>query len=229
MSPEQLSHMLYVSIPTIYRDLREMSKRNLIIYANGRVQQTSDDTVTTPLDFRESVHAEEKAAIAAAAAKLIRDNSAIFIDASTTAANLIVHLQQFENLIVLTNGLVTAMSLKQVGVRTYCVGGALVENSLAVGGRIASEMVNQFQIDTMLFSAYGVNDKGIIIDPSEEETNLRRHILGMAKTSVFLCDKSKFGKNSLFNVAPLSDVDYLITDGEMKPTKELVRKKTIIV
>jgi len=212
ITAEELSRMFYVSLPTIYRDLRELARRRQIVHSEGRIQRVQDQTVAAPLDYRRSIHTEEKAAIAREAVQLIAPGSSIFIDASSTAAHLIDYLKPEDDLTVLTNGIVTAMLLKQAGIRVFCVGGALIENSFAVGGRIGTEMINRFSIDTMLFSAHGVNQQGIIIDPSEEETSLRRHILKRTKASVFLCDGSKFGRSSTFNIAPLQEVDYLVTD-----------------
>lgn len=226
---EQLSQRLYVSLPTVYRDLRELQRRQLAVCSEGRVRRSRERSVTTPLDFRRSIHAAEKAAIARAAVGLIRDGSVIFLDASTTVSYLIDDLASFRDLTVLTNGLATAALLCQAGVRTYCVGGALVENSLAVGGRMARDAAARFPIDTILFSAYAVSAKGMIIDPSEEETALRRYILRQAAVSVLLCDKSKFGKTSLFNVAPLSAIDYLVTDARLTHQEAPVKRRIITV
>ena len=229
VTAEQLSQRLYVSLPTVYRDLRELQRRQLVVRSDGRIRRSRERSVTTPLDFRRSIHAAEKAAIAKAAVKLIRDGTVIFLDASTTVSYLIGDLAAFHDLTVLTNGLTTAALLRQAGVRTYCVGGALAENSLAVGGRIARDTAARFPIDTILFSAYAVSEQGMIIDPSEEETALRRYILRRAASSVLLCDKSKFGKTSLFNLAPLSDIDYLVTDARLTYQEAPVRRQIITV
>ena len=141
VTAERLSRHFYVSLPTIYRDLRDLERRQLVSRSDGLVRLSREQAVTTPLDFRRSIHAREKAAIARAAVNLIEDDSVIFLDASTTVSFLIDDLRCFKNLTVLTNGLMTAMLLRSAGVRTFCVGGALVENSLAAGGRMAREML----------------------------------------------------------------------------------------
>jgi len=228
MTVEEIGQTFYVSLPTIYRDLREMGRRSLIVHERGKIWRTQERSVTTPLEFRGEIHVQEKVRIAAAAAQLIRDDSVIFIDASTTASHLVEYLESFQNLTVLTNGLVTAMLLKQAGIRTYCVGGMLVENSLAVGGRISTDLIDRFEIDIMFFSAHGVSNRGIIVDPSEEETSLRRYMLKKAGICVFLCDRSKFGRSSLFTTAPLSEVDYLVTD-EPTAAENITVKGSVIV
>ena len=118
VTAEQLSQKLFVSLPTVYRDLRELQRRQLAVRSDGRVRRSRERSVTTPLDFRRTIHAAEKAAIARAAVKLIRDGSVIFLDASTTVSYLIDDLTAFRDLTVLTNGLATAALLRQAGVRT---------------------------------------------------------------------------------------------------------------
>ena len=228
VSVEEISRTFFVSQPTIYRDVREMVRRSLVVHEQGRIRRTQEWSVTTPLEFRGEVHVEEKERIARAAAGLVREGSVIFLDASTTASHLVSYLKEIEGVTVLTNGLVTAMRLKQAGVRTFCVGGILVDNSLAVGGSLSASLIDRFEIDTIFFSALGVTEKGMIVDPSEEETSLRRYLLRRVDTSVFLCDASKFGRSSLFTTVPLREVDYLVTDGPVDKEYIRVRKEIIL-
>ena len=78
-------------------------------------------------------------------------------------------------------------------------------------------------------TAHGVNDAGFIVDPSEKETNLRRYLLKNAAVSVFLCDGSKFGRSSIFNIAPLHQVDYLVTNAGPHVRDAEVRRRIIVV
>jgi len=50
-----------------------------------------------------------------------------------------------------------------------------------------------------------------------------------AETSVFLCDKSKFGKNAVFNLASLDEVDYLVTDGFVPEHYPRAKREIIVV
>lgn len=223
-----LSEKLHVSMPTIRRDLAELADQNQLQRSHGGAMRLDEQYATTPLDFRRSINAKEKAAIAKAAVRFLRSNCVIFIDASTTAAHLIDYLDGFRDLIVITNSLMFAAHLQSRGIRTYCLGGEVISSSVAVGGRIATEAASNFNIDIMFFSSYGVNDQGMVVDTSEKENELRRYILQHAGTSVFLCDKSKFGKNAVFNFASLDHVDYMITNGEVPEQYPRVRREVIL-
>ena len=230
MTVQELSQALAASMPTVRRDLTELAAQNRLIRSHGGAMRINDKSdIALPLDFRRSINAREKAAIAKAAARFIRNDSVIFLDASSTAAYLFGYLQEFRNLIVVTNSLMAAIRLRNMGIRTYCLGGEVTLNSGAVGGQLAMESAACFNIDVMFFSSLGINDSGIIVDPSESENDLRRHMLSRAETAVFLCDKSKFGKSAAFNLAPLSDVDILVTDGPVPQHYPGARRETIVV
>ena len=224
MTVQELSRQLNVSMPTVRRDLADLAAQNRIIRSHGGAMRMNEKSSAIPVDFRRSVNAKEKAAIAKMAAEFIHNESVIFLDASTTAAYLFDYLQEFRNLIVVTNSLMAAIQLKNLGIRTYCLGGEVISNSSAVGGRVAMESAGNFNVDVMFFSSYGINDQGMIVDSSEAENELRRYVMERAGTSVFLCDKSKFGKNAVFNLVSLTQVDYMVTNGDVPGNYPSVRK-----
>ena len=88
----------------------------------------------------------------------------------------------------------------------------LIPNSLAYGGPIAEQAIESFHIDKLFFSSYALTAEGEIQDYSEQETALRKKLLHKSKKRYFLCDSSKFGRSSVFQVARLEDLDLLISD-----------------
>ena len=225
---ESLSRTFFISLPTVYRDLRELADQRLIIRGNGGAMRISEEKTSMPLNFRKSIQAEEKASIARRALELLQPHSTIFIDASSTAANLIDYLEPAMDLTVLTNGILAAMCLCNAGIRTCCIGGYLSGSSMAVGGKIAHDTLEHFQIDTLFFSSYGIEPQGTIVDPSEPESLLRRQLLQKPITSVFLCDSSKFDKHSVFRVASLDRIDYVVTDVPLPPAYPLPRQGVLL-
>ena len=229
MTVPALGEELNVSMPTVRRDLTELAAQSRLIRSHGGAMRINKNVIAPPLEFRRGVNAREKAAIAGAAVRFLRNESVVFIDASTTAAYLFDYLPDFRNLIVVTNSLMAAIRLKNLGVRTYCLGGEVTFSSGAVGGQIAMATAACFNIDVMFFSSFGVNDRGVIVDSSESENELRRHMMREAGTTVFLCDGSKFGKNSVFNLTSLSEVDYLVTDAVPPAHYPAVKRETVLV
>ena len=160
LTVEELSQRLMVSRPTIRRDLADLAQRRLIVRSHGGAMRAPDEKITTPIGFRRSVHAREKSLISREAAKLIRGNTVIYLDASTTAAYITEYLRPQQQVTVVTNGLMTAVRLQSKGIRTYCLGGEIVGSSLASGGPIALDGARNFNVDLMFFSSYGINDQG---------------------------------------------------------------------
>lgn len=226
---KNLSKRFFISLPTVYRDLRELENQGLVVRGNGGAMRVSKEMANMPLSFRREVQAEEKARIARRAVRLVRPGSVLFLDASTTAACMADYLEPAMNVTVLTNGLMTAVHLRAAGIRTYCVGGHLIGNSVAVAGKLADDMVDRFRIDMMFFSSLGVEPQGTIIDSSEPESCLRRHLLRKPITSVFLCDQTKFNKRSVFRVASLDMIDYVVSDAPLPPEYPRPRKESIVV
>ena len=224
-----LSKRFYVSYPTVYRDLREMENQGLVIRGNGGAVRVAEEKANLPLDFRKTVQAQEKAKIAQKATELIRPHATIFLDASTTAAGMAEYLDPGMGITVLTNGLMTAVRLKETGIRTFCVGGSLIGNSVAVVGKLTDDFLEHFSIDMLFFSALGVDERGLIIDSSEQESFLRRRLLQKPLTSVFLCDSRTFGKRSVFRLASLDMIDYVVTDAPLPEHYPQPRKGLLTV
>ena len=225
---DTLSRHFFISPPTVYRDLRELEEQMLIIRGNGGAMRISADRTSMPLDIRRTIHAKAKAAIAHRAMELVRPHTFLFLDASSTTGYLIDCFSPSLDLTVLTNGVSAAVQLTQRGIRTYYTGGRFFGSSTAAGGKISYDSLDRFHIDMLFFSCYGVEPKGAIVDPSEEETLLRRHLLRRPITSVFLCDGSKFGKGSIFRVASLDQVDYMVTDSPLPPAYPLPRRGILV-
>ena len=175
----------------------------------------ADDRITTPVSFRKGKKAREKARICKLAATLISPGSLIFADASTTAAHLADELHERDNVTVVTNGYFLCGALTENNIRVFSTGGRLLKSSMAFVGNQAEETVRRFNADWLFFSSSSLDENGTISDYSEEETALRVTMRSRAKSSVFLCDSTKFGKSSAFRVFSLSDTDYVITDAPL--------------
>ncbi len=215
ISAHELSRRLFVSLPTIRRDLAELSRRNLIVRSHGGAKKVGADHAVMPLDFRKTISNTEKRRLCRAAAELVSDNDIIFIDASTTALQMAEFLSGKKSLTVITNGIPLASYLVQKGIKTCCVGGELSQSSLAFSGSLAEEFIQNFNIDAAFFSSYGINEIGMIVDASLSETQLRKVAIRQAKRSVFLCDSTKFMLSAPYNLMPLCNADYIITNADV--------------
>ena len=207
-----MSQALFVSLPTVRRDLAELEKRELIIRSHGGAKKLRSENTVAPFELRKTVNAKEKRRLCEAALPLISDNQIIFIDASSSAMQLAYLLSSEQNLTVVTNSIILCTILSKRGIKNYCTGGEFQQKSMCFAGEIAENNISEFNFDIMFFSSHGVNDENMITDTSFKETMLRRQVLRRSKKTVFLCDSSKFGENAPYNLVPLDKLDYIITD-----------------
>ncbi|MBE7026243.1 MAG: DeoR/GlpR transcriptional regulator [Ruminococcaceae bacterium] len=212
VSAHKLSKMLFVSLPTVRRDLEELSLRHQIIRSHGGAKKIENEHIVAPLDFRKSINSAEKKKLCRGAATVVQDNDIVFVDASTTTLQIADFLSEKKNLTVITNGIPLAATLVKKGIKTYCTGGEIFENSLANFGSFAEEFIQHFNIDVLIFSCHGVNEKGILTDPSLPETQIRKTAIAHSKKTVFLCDETKLNRSAPFNLVPIQKIDYIVTN-----------------
>ena len=214
ISAQRLSQQLFVSLPTIRRDLTELQRRNQIVRSHGGAKKIQGEHTVAPLNFRRTVNALSKRALCRAAAELVQDNDIIFIDSSTTTLQMADFLSEKKGISVITNGITLASALAQKGIKTYCTGGEIFENSLAHFGSFAEDFIQRFNIDTLFFSCHGVNQKGMLTDPSLPETQIRKVAIAQSRKTVFLCDETKFSLSTPYNLVSIDTLDCIITDTE---------------
>jgi len=231
ISAEELSKRLYVSLPTIRRDLAELQRKKQIIRSHGGAKKVDTEHTVTPLDFRKTRNYSEKRKLCFAASKLICDNDIIFLDASTTVLQMAEFLTDKKNITVLTNGIPLAMLLSKKGIHTYCTGGELQESSWGYAGSYAEDFVRNFNIDLMFFSSLGISSSGMIVDASEPETRLRKSAMKAARQTIFLCDHTKFGQSAPYNLTDITQIDCIITDNKEIPNEfsAAVKEKFMLI
>lgn len=79
-------------------------------------------------------------------------------------------------------------------------------------GSFAEDFIQRFNIDTLFFSCHGVNEKGMLTDPSLPETQIRKVAINQSKKTVFLCDEAKLSLSTPYNLVPIKTIDCVITN-----------------
>ena len=212
-SVKELSQKLFVSEPTVRRDLALLQEREILTCKRGIVTlKTNSPDRRIPLFIHHLEQNEAKQQIARAAAGHIRDGFVIMLDASTTAFHLLPHLTEYQNILVITNGAKTALEAAAMGIRTICTGGELARESFCYVGTDAEDVLKRYNADVAFFSCRGVTEEGIITDNSILENAMRRIMIQNARESYLLCDKSKYGKTYLNTLCAVKDLTGIISD-----------------
>lgn len=212
-SVKELSEKLFISEPTVRRDVIHLQDKNLVTRKNGIVTlKTTSPDQRIPLYIRHFEENQSKQIIAVKASSYIKDGYVIMLDASTTAFHLLFHLTQFKNILVITNGAKTALEAASMGIKTICTGGEMTLESFSYVGPDAENTLSKYNADVAFFSCRGVSDDGIVSDNSILENSMRKIMIKNSKKSYLLCDSSKFGKIYLSTLCHSDEIEKIISD-----------------
>ncbi len=211
VSVSKLGELLYISLPTVRRDLAELESKGLIVRNHGGAMKLGEGAYMIPLQFRSNHKTAEKQELCKKAAKLISNGDVIFIDDSTSTMHIAEHITA-QGVTVVTNGLPIAMILLEKGIKTILIGGDVFDVSYGCVGRDAERLVSQFNFNLAFFSSYGVNDRGMIVDTSHEEIGVRQTALERAQKKVFLYTADKKHLNAPYNLMSIDQVDVVISN-----------------
>ncbi len=210
---KELSERMFISEPTVRRDIKELAKRDILECKRGTVSlkaNAADKRI--PLFIRDMEQNEAKNEIALKAKKEIKDGDVLFLDASTTAYHLIKHLSGFKDIIIITNGAKTALDAAAMGIKTICTGGEMANESFSYIGPDAERVLERYNADIAFFSCRGLTEDGVVTDPSILENSARRIMMKNSKKCVLLCDRGKLGKKFLNTLCIADEIDPVITD-----------------
>ncbi len=209
---EKLAKMLFVSPPTLRRDLNALAEEGKVLRTHGGVVLRKTAECEIPLVLREEENSAPKRVIAEKAARHINNGDVIFLDASSTASYLIPHFKRFKDIVVITNSPKSSLALGEENIKNYCTGGLLLSRSVAYVGSGALDFLSRINADVFFFSSRGYSPGGFITDSSVEESEIKRAMMKNAEKSVYLCDTSKEGKKYMYNICRTKDVFALINE-----------------
>ena len=211
-----LSSRLFTSEPSIRRDLGSLERQHLLkrVYGGAILDDNDVSRQRIPFLIREMEQSQEKVTIAKKAASLVGDGAVLFLDASSSAFNLIPFLALKENITVITNGIKALMKLCEYNIRTFSTGGVLLNSSCALSGGKAYATIARYNADFFFFSCRGLSDTGELTDISEAEDYIRLHMMERSKKSYLLCNSSKFSTRYFHHLCHASELTGIISEVE---------------
>lgn len=215
VSYAELASLLYCSMSTARRDVEAMSQRNLIEKVHNGAAYIEGNASESPSLIRESEHVREKRAIAALAKRFVTPGITMFLDSSTTCAQLIPYMNGIPNLVAITNGLENALLLSTSGVEVYMPGGMLFPRNNAITGAETLAFLSRYAPDVFFFSTRGLSLDGRLSEGNDSTRATKGAMLRKAKRKILLIDSSKFDKTFFAESGTLADVDVLVTDAPL--------------
>lgn len=208
-----LAQKLHISTSSIRRDLQKLEKSGLIYRSYGGVQIISEANNVPTFTVRIHENKLYKQQIARKGIELICENDVIFIDSSSTSFYLTEYLNFFKHLTIFSNNLEVLTFASRNHISAYSTGGMLSpQNPTALTGSYVEHLINNIHVDLFFFSSHSLSGDGMISDCYAEENHIRSIMLKHSDRNVFLCDSSKLNKNSVFQLCPLDEIEYIVCD-----------------
>ena len=212
LAASELSEALGVSEMTIRRDIRLLADRGLVRAVHGGVTPNSGMTFGTDFRLRYSLRHDAKAAIAATAVSMIKNESSIALDTGTTAVELASLLGPPLRLSVVTPSLPVIVILRdRSGIEVVGLGGVLHAESQGFAGPATLTALANLRVNQVFLSTSAIG-RGALWCGNPWDAETKRELTRIADEVVLLADSSKFQATAMSNVVPLSAVDVLIVD-----------------
>lgn len=224
-----LAERIQVSSMTIRRDLNAMAEDGMVTLEHGGAVLNNGSLFEYNMSFKSEINATEKQRIAAKCMEYINEGDSIFLDAGTTPNEVAVLLRGKRNISVLTHSLMVANTTANMrNIKLIMCPGEFRENSMAFLGPLTDDFIQHFQIDTLFLSLEGIdlNDGLSVVDVQDGHT--KKVLVEKAKRVICIADHSKFNKSFFYKIAPVADVDLVVTDtGLDAATQELFRQNNV--
>lgn len=200
-----------VSLMTLHRDLSALEALGIITKYRGGVRSVhqADDV---EFNIRMKENNTGKISMVKKAMKLIRPQSSLFLDASTSNLILARNLPDIDlNITTISPNIALELCKLKNPVVNLC-GGTMNRRTLSVSGVNTLELLEKINIDIAFIGVSGCSVEAGFTCGTEADMLIKGMVIKKARTSVIMCGADKFKRLMPFTFAGIADVDYVISD-----------------
>ncbi|ROR46408.1 DeoR/GlpR family DNA-binding transcription regulator [Kitasatospora cineracea] len=212
-----LAAELGVSGMTVRRDLDALAREGVLEKVHGGAVPAGVRGREPGFEAKAGLESAAKAAIAAAAAALVRPGSVVALSGGTTTHAVASRLLEVPDLTVVTNSLAVARvleeaSYRRAGAPVLVLTGGTPTRSAALVGPVADRMLASVHVDLLILGVHGVSERAGLTTPNMAEAQTNRALITAASRLAVVADHSKWGVVGLSGFARLDEVDCYVTD-----------------
>lgn len=201
-----------VSAQTIRKDLNDICDRGLLKRSHGGAVFDSG-IENMEYEARRRIAAQEKDAIGQAAARIVPNNSSLFINIGTTTEAVSQALLGHTGLMVITNNINVANRMRIYPTLEVVIAGGVVRGSDGgIVGEAAVDFIKQFKVDYAVIGTSAIDGDGALLDFDYREVKVAQAIIANARHVIVVSDSTKFERTAPVRIAHLSQVNTFITD-----------------
>jgi DeoR/GlpR family transcriptional regulator of sugar metabolism len=211
---------------TIQRDLVELENRSLLRRFHGGVMSNDFSGDFYNYDMKKNVRIESKKKIAAKANRLLRENSTVCLDASSTVYYLSETMFP-ANMTVLACSIDAFKNLSnRDDLQVVLGGGRFHRKTATLYGPELIAAIRKFHFDMAFISAESFIPGRGFFDPHEEEVAVKRALIESSENTVLMIDSSKFAPAAGIQVCENDDITWVITDSpDMASMRKMFRNR----
>ena len=204
-----------VTEETIRRDLDKLEKEGYATKTYGGAIWGNSTKTDLSHTIRNKTNVDAKNAIAALVSNMIEDGDHIMLDDSSTSLYIAKQLKEKKGLTVITNSVEIVMELSGMnGWNILSTGGQLKPDSLTLIGHQVQNMISNYHVDKAIISCKGIDPEAGITDSGESQALAKQAMMRAARQTILCLDSSKFDKISFVNIAPLQNVQAVVTNAK---------------
>jgi DeoR/GlpR family transcriptional regulator of sugar metabolism len=213
---EDIAREIEVSQSTLRRDLNYWHEQGVLKRTHGGAIYLGDGSSLPALEERTGRQAEEKRAIARAAAERIRDGDALLLDGGTTTLE-VARLLVGRPLQIVTNSLPIAnLFASDRETDLIILGGYVYPKTGVALGPMTVKAMEDVHVQQAILSCGGITAKGLF-NSNLLLVETERRMLRCADEVVVVADHTKIGRQALAFLCELSAIDTLIVDAGIAP------------
>jgi DeoR family transcriptional regulator of aga operon len=201
-----------VSDVTIRNDLEALAKEGILVRDHGGAVAQMYTSLSVAFNQRAMLNLESKQRIGEAAARKVFAGETIILDAGTTLMEMAKRLPSVSPLTVVTNSLNIATEVgSRPGVHIMLAGGSLSNETISTIGPLAERDLRELLVDKLFLGIQAFDPEAGLSDVSIEVARVKAAMFSAAKEVILLADSSKYASRAIARVAPLAEIDCLIT------------------
>lgn len=224
----QLAKLTDVAEATIRRDLMELERAKLIHRTHGGAIRRERPALwqTTALQDRMGARLEVKERIAQCASQLINSGESLMVDGGSTTLLLARRLAEKGQLMVITNtSTIAEVLVENQSNHVLMTGGQLVNDTLAMVGPVAEQMLSQYRADKAIIGVSGILLGQGLFAAIPQEAQIKRLMIQNSRETIVVADSTKIGTRALALICNFERIGTLVTDKAIDKASRLSLEK----
>ena len=217
---KELEDIFDVTPITIRRDLKELSRQNLIKQVHGGAADISRLSTSFEPLYKTKLYLnfEKKQAIAKKAIEFIDSGETIILDSGTTTLQIAIKLKdkRFKDLGVVTNDIKIADELCAVEhLEVIVLGGILRKFLYTLFGSFTIDFLEQIKVNKFFLAADAISKENGITNANIEEVSIKKLMIQNSQNVILVADSTKFNTDAFCKVCGWEKINSIITDDKI--------------